>query len=133
MERNRNILVYFAWEEDIWLDEFLDRFREVNAMIPNLKSLQMLQEEQSVDAPSNLVIVVNVGEGKEETEGFLQALTQSSLYTDVPLFFVGISSDEEQAEWSKRYPRAKGIVVQEHTWDHDYEPILSLIEAEWTK
>lgn len=129
----KNRLVYYAWEEDIWLDEFLDRFRDVNAMIPNPKSLQMLQEEISENPGSKLVIVVNVGEGKPETEDFLQALEQVPFYSQVPLYFVGLSSEEEKHEWLRRYPHAKGIVVTEHTWDYDYEPILRQIEAEWEK
>ena len=127
----RNILVYYAWEEDLWLDEFLDRFREVNAMVPNPKSLQVLQDDRKDNPEQGLVIVVNVGEGRVETEQFLQALAQTTLYSEVPLFFVGLNSEEEKQEWIQRYPNAKGIVVTEHTWDYDYEPILKRIEAEW--
>ncbi|MGD8192388.1 hypothetical protein ACQCN2_20645 [Brevibacillus ginsengisoli] len=127
----RNILAYYAWEEDLWLDEFLDRFREVNAMVPTPKSLQSLQDEIKDDHEQSLIIVVNVGEGKQETEQFLKALVQTPLYSAIPLFFVGLNSEEEKQEWIKRYPNAKGIVVVEHTWDYDYEPIMRQIEAEW--
>lgn len=124
---DQKILYYFAWQEDIWLDEFLDRFQEVIALVPTAKSLQEIQ-----DAPSqNKVIVVNVEEQPDETELFLQTLFNSSLLDDVPVFFVGLDSEQKKAEWVSRYPRAKGIVVEEHTYDYNYEPILSQIEAEW--
>lgn len=129
----RNSLVYYAWEEDVWLDEFLDRFRDVNAMIPNPKSLQVILEERRENPAYSVVIVVNVGEGRPETEQFLQALVQTPLYEQVPLYFVGLNSEEEKQEWLQRYAKAKGIVVVEHTWDYDYEPILKQMEAEWKK
>lgn len=129
----RNILYYFSWQEDVWLDEFLDRFREVNALVPNSKSLQLIQEEREQNPSVGMVIVVNVEEANAETEQFLQSLEKSPLYGEVPLFFVGLKNEQEEAGWLARYPQAKGIVVAEHTYDYDYEPILSRIEAEWEK
>lgn len=125
----RNILYYFAWQEDIWLDEFLDRFQEVIALVPTGKSLQEIQDTSS----AKRVIVVNVEQQPEETELFLQALMKSDLYEEVPIFFVGLDSEQKKVDWVSRYPRAKGIVVEEHTYDYNYEPILSQIEAEWEK
>lgn len=126
---DRKLLYYFAWQEDIWLDEFLDRFQEVIALVPTAKSLQEIN-----DAPtSRKVIVVNVEEQPDETEQFITIIFQSSQYAGIPVFFVGLNSEQKKAEWLSRYPKAKGIVVEEHTYDYNYELILNQIEAEWEK
>lgn len=126
---DRKILYYFAWQEDVWLDEFLDRFQEVIALVPTGKSLQEIEDATT----SSKVVVVNVEVQPEETEQFLTALIKSSLYDEIPIFFVGLESEQKKEEWLSRYPKAKGIVVEEHTYDYNYEPILSQIEAEWEK
>ncbi|GAA4716910.1 hypothetical protein GCM10023228_24240 [Brevibacillus fulvus] len=125
----KNFLYYLAWEEDDWLDEILDRFPEINALVPTSKTFQLLQEQQRSDEVKRAVIVLNAAHQQEKCREFLQRLQADPVLSTYPLYIVGLRETEEQ-EWQQAFPQAKIIVITGFAVEFNYEQVLDQMEAD---
>ncbi|USG67086.1 hypothetical protein NDK47_07285 [Brevibacillus ruminantium] len=123
------MMVYLAWEEDDWLDEVLDRFPEVRAMVPNVKTWQLLQEERHIHGLDRYVIVLNAAHEQEECRQFLRLLQESESFSRDSLYIVGLKPEEEES-WQRDYPQAKIIVITGFAVEFDYDAVLSQMESD---
>ncbi|QRG66291.1 hypothetical protein [Brevibacillus choshinensis] len=123
------MLYYLAWQEDDWLDEVLDRFPEVNALVPTAKTFEMLAGQRKSGEVKRAVMVLNAAGEQERTHEFLQLCkTDPQLSTD-PLYIVGLKPDEEEA-WQEAYPNAKIIVITGFAVEFDYDAVLARMEID---
>lgn len=118
------MIYYLTWQEDDWLDEIIDRFPGVNAMVPNGKTLQLIRQAKTEGEISRMVIVVNVAHEPSQTETFLQTMTADAEFADKPLFLVGVSP-AKQSEWQIKYPDADVVAIDCHPFEFDYDAVLS--------
>ncbi|MGE5700940.1 MAG: hypothetical protein ACM32O_00250 [Clostridia bacterium] len=121
------MIYYLTWQEDDWLDEIIDRFPGVNAMVPNTKTLQMILEARTSNEINRSVIVVNVAFEPEQIESFLLKLSADSVLGKEPLFLVG-ASPAESAAWQAKYPQADVIAIDCHPFEFDYDSVLDRME-----
>lgn len=123
------MIYYLAWQEDEWLDEILDRFRQVNAWVPTAKTFQLIKEERDSQAVKRAVFILHAGHEQEKTREFLRMLQTDARLAEDPLYIVGLK-EAEAAQWQQDYPQAKIFVITGYLFDYDYEPVLQQIEAD---
>lgn len=119
------MIYYLTWQEDDWLDEIIDRFPGMNALVPNGKSLQVIRQAKAAGEVTRMVIVVNVGQEPEETKQFLDMLAADGDLASYPLFLVGGAPDVK-SEWQESYPQADVVAIDCHPFEFDYDAVLSL-------
>lgn len=123
------MLYYLAWQEDDWLDEVLDRFPEVNALVPTVKTLEMLAEQRKSGEVKRAVLVLNAAGEQDRTREFLQLCMADPLMSVDPLYIVGLKPEEEEA-WQEAYPNAKIIVITGFAVEFDYDAVLARMEID---
>ncbi|EMT52040.1 hypothetical protein I532_14393 [Brevibacillus borstelensis AK1] len=124
------MMVYLAWQEDDWLDEILDRFSEVRAMVPNAKTFRLLKEEKdSQQIDRYVVIVLNAAYEQEECRQFLQQWEADGRSAHDSLYIVGLKPDEQES-WQRAYPQANIIVITGFAVEFDYDSVLSQMESD---
>jgi len=121
------MIYYLAWQEDDWLDELLDRFPQVNALVPTAKTFAQLQEQRA--QWDRAVLVLNAAQEQEKCQEFLEWLERDERLSADPLYIVGLKPDEEQ-EWQNRFPRARIIVITGFAVEFDYESVLDRMEED---
>lgn len=126
----KRMVYYVSWEEDDWLDEILDRFPEVNALVPTAKSLKRIREQRERGEVEKAACVVNVSGDQKEIRAFLDGLVSDERLSGDPLFLVGMK-EAESDEWQRLYPQARVAAVPPYDFTFDYGSVLSAIEAEW--
>lgn len=123
------MLYYLAWQEDDWLDEVLDRFPEVNALVPTVKTFEMLAEQRKSGEVKRAVLVLNAAGERERTHEFLQLCKSDPQLSTDPLYIVGLKPEEEEA-WQEAYPNAKIIVITGFAVEFDYDAVLARMEID---
>lgn len=123
------MLVYLAGEEDDWLDEILDRFQEVRAMVPGAKTFRLLQEERQALGLERMVLVVNAAYEQEECRQFLRLVQEDEQFASDPLYLVGLK-EGEQDSWKQAYPQAKMVVMTGFAVEFDYDAVLSQMASD---
>lgn len=123
------MLYYLAWQEDDWLDEVLDRFPEVNALVPTVKTFELLAEARKSGEVSRAVLVLNAAHEQERTREFLQLCLADPILSAEPLYIVGLKPEEEEA-WQEAYPNAKIIVITGFAVEFDYDAVLARMEID---
>jgi hypothetical protein len=126
----KQMVYYISWQEDDWLDELLDYFPAVNALVPTAKSYQAIKEQRQAGEVEQAVFVVNPAADPQETDKFLQQVTNDPQLSREPLYLVGVKETEADG-WRERYPTAKVVVNSGYSFDFDYEAVLAQMEAEW--
>jgi hypothetical protein len=126
-----DMVYYLAFEEDDWLDEILDYFREVNSVVPSTKTLQLMREQRANGVVENVLLVINVAHEKERSKDFLLHLQADDIWTNIPLYLVGVDEDEE-AQWRTICPRAKVVVIRGSKYEFDYEAVLKDMKEKWS-
>jgi len=121
------MIYYLAWQEDDWLDELLDRFPQVNALVPTAKTFAQLQEQRA--HLDRVVLVLNAAQEQEKCQEFLEWLERDERLSADPVYIVGLKPDEEQ-EWQNRFPRARIIVITGFAVEFDYESVLDRMEED---
>ncbi|MFY0542581.1 hypothetical protein [Brevibacillus sp. H7] len=121
------MMYYLAWQEDDWLDEILDRFPQVNALVPTAKTFQQLKEQRS--EMERVVIVLNAAYEQDKGKEFLRLLANDEQLSADPLYIVGLKP-EEADEWQTAYPHAKIIVITGFAVEFDYDSVLAQMEAD---
>ncbi|WNC13404.1 hypothetical protein [Brevibacillus brevis] len=123
------MLYYLAWQEDDWLDEVLDRFPEVNALVPTVKTFEMLAERRQSGEVTRAVLVLNAAEEQARCREFLQLVLAHPQLSRDPLYIVGLKPEEEEA-WQEAYPNAKIIVITGFAVEFDYDAVLARMEID---
>ena len=123
------MMYYLAWHEDDWLDEILDRFPEVNAIVPTAKTFAMLAEQRKSGEVTRAVLVLNAAQEQERCHAFLQMCMADEQLSRDPLYIVGLKPEEEQA-WQDAYPHAKIIVITGFAVEFDYDAVLNRMEID---
>ncbi|KQL45629.1 hypothetical protein AN963_11245 [Brevibacillus choshinensis] len=123
------MLYYLAWQEDDWLDEVLDRFPEVNALVPSVKTFEMLAEQRKSGEVKRAVLVLNAAGEQDRTREFLQLCMADPQMSVDPLYIVGLKPEEEEA-WQEAYPNAKIIVITGFAVEFDYDAVLARMEID---
>ncbi|MDR7314409.1 hypothetical protein [Brevibacillus nitrificans] len=123
------MLYYLAWQEDDWLDEVLDRFPEVNALVPTVKTFEMLAEQRESGEVKHAVLVLNASQEQERCREFLQRCKTHAQISLDPLYIVGLKPEEEEA-WQEAYPNAKIIVITGFAVEFDYDAVLARMEID---
>jgi hypothetical protein len=123
------MIYYLAWQEDDWLDEILDRFPQVNALVPNAKTFQLLQEQRDTAEVERGVLVLNAACEQEKCREFLQLIETDERLAADPLYIVGLKPGEEE-EWKAAYPRANIVVITGYAVEFDYDSVLDKMEAD---
>ncbi|MEJ8543892.1 hypothetical protein [Brevibacillus borstelensis] len=123
------MMVYLAWQEDDWLDEILDRFSEVRAMVPNAKTSRLLKDERDLQQIERFVIVLNAAFEQEECRQFLQQWETDERSARDSLYIVGLKPDEQES-WQRAYPQANIIVITGFAVEFDYDSVLSQMESD---
>lgn len=123
------MLYYLAWQEDDWLDEVLDRFPEVNALVPTVKTFEMLAEQRESGEVKHAVLVLNAAQEQERCREFLQLCKTHAQMSRDPLYIVGLKPEEEEA-WQEAYPNAKIIVITGFAVEFDYDAVLARMEID---
>ncbi|MFD2370760.1 hypothetical protein ACFSO0_12565 [Brevibacillus sp. GCM10020057] len=123
------MLYYLAWQEDDWLDEILDRFPEVNALVPTAKTFEQLAKARKLGEVNRAVLVLNAAHEQERTREFLQLCMADPLLSTDPLYIVGLKPEEEGA-WQEAYPSAKIIVITGFAVEFDYDAVLARMETD---
>ncbi|MBO8165225.1 MAG: hypothetical protein H0Z34_16195 [Brevibacillus sp.] len=126
----RIMVHYFAWQEDEWLDELLDYFTDVHALIPSPQTLAIVKEQRREEGIDKGIIVVNPAGGEEQSKAFLDLLTADEALKRDPLYIVGIS-EQERAAWQEAYPRAKVVAITGFAVEFDYSAVLARMESDW--
>ncbi|UFJ39371.1 hypothetical protein LOK74_14980 [Brevibacillus humidisoli] len=126
----RLMVYYFAWQEDEWLDEILDYFSEVNALVPTQQTLELVKEQRREEGIGKSLIIVNTAGEPEKSGRFLDLLTQDDTLADAPLYIVGVS-EREAADWQQAYPRAKVVAITGFAVEFDYTRVLAGMESAW--
>jgi len=123
------MMYYLAWHEDDWLDEVLDRFPEVNALVPTAKTFEMLAEQRQSGEVSRAVLVLNAAQEQDRCRAFLQFCLEHEQLSSDPLYIVGLKPEEEEA-WREAYPTAKIIVITGFAVEFDYDAVLARMESD---
>ena len=123
------MMYYLAWHEDDWLDEVLDRFPEVNALVPTVKTFEMLAEQRQSGEVTRAVLVLNAAQEQERCRAFLQLCLEHEQLSSDPLYIVGLKPEEEEA-WREAYPTAKIIVITGFAVEFDYDAVLARMESD---
>lgn len=123
------MLYYLAWQEDDWLDEVLDRFPEVNALVPTVKTFEILAEQRESGEVKHAVLVLNAAQEQERCREFLQLCKAHAQMSRDPLYIVGLKPEEEEA-WQEAYPNAKIIVITGFAVEFDYDAVLARMEID---
>lgn len=118
------MIYYMTWQEDDWLDEIIDRFPGVNAMVPNGKTLQLIRQAKAEGEVDRVVLVISVAHEPQETKQFVDLLVADPVFAESPLFLVGVSP-AEQSEWQAGYPRADVVAIDCHPFEFDYDAVLA--------
>lgn len=126
----RQMLYYLAWQEDDWLDEILDFFPQVNAVVPTAKTLEQIKLDHQQGEADKLLLVVNVAGEKEKSKEFLALLQKTEKLSDKPLYVVGVEPAEEES-WQHAFPQAKVIAIKVHPFEFPYEEVLQQMKADW--
>jgi hypothetical protein len=121
------MMYYLAWQEDDWLDEILDRFPHVNALVPTAKTFAQLKEQRT--QWDRIVVVLNAANEQEKCREFLNLLESDERLSADPLYIVGLKPDEEQ-DWQNAYPRANIIVITGFAVEFDYDAVLTRMEED---
>ncbi|HZG17359.1 MAG TPA: hypothetical protein VE710_20455 [Candidatus Bathyarchaeia archaeon] len=124
------MIYYLAWQEDDWLDEILDFFPQVNAVVPTAKVLEQIKARHEQGETDKLLFVVNVADEKEKSRAFLQSLQQDEKLSKMPLYLVGADATDEES-WKQEFPQANVIVIRVHPFEFDYEAVFRQMKAEW--
>lgn len=123
------MMYYLAWHEDDWLDEILDRFPEVNALVPTVKTFEMLAQQRESGEVKRAVLVLNAAQEQERCREFLRhCMAHPQLSVD-PLYIVGLKPEEKEA-WQETYPNAKIIVITGFAVEFDYDAVLARMEID---
>lgn len=123
------MLYYLAWQEDDWLDEILDRFPEVNALVPTAKTFELLADQRKSGEIERAVLVLNAAHEQERCREFLQLCSADPQLSTDPLYIVGLKPEEEEA-WQEAYPSAKIIVITGFAVEFDYDAVLARMEID---
>jgi hypothetical protein len=123
------MLYYLAWHEDDWLDEVLDRFPEVNAIVPSVKTFELLAKQRESQEVERAVLVLNAAAEQERCREFLRLSQEHPMLSKDPLYIVGLKPDEEKA-WQEAYPHAKIIVITGFAVEFDYDAVLARMEID---
>ncbi|MGG1663602.1 hypothetical protein [Brevibacillus sp. NRS-1366] len=123
------MMYYLAWHEDDWLDEVLDRFPEVNAIVPTAKTFEMLAKQRESGEVTRAVLVLNAVEEQERCRDFLRLCREHPQLSTDPLYIVGLKPEEEGA-WQEAYPNAKIIVITGFAVEFDYDAVLARMESD---
>jgi len=124
------MIYYLAWQEDDWLDEILDFFPQVNAVVPTAKVLEQIKARHEQGEADKLLFVVNVADEKEKSIAFLQSLQQDEKLSKMPLYLVGADASDEES-WKQEFPQANVIVIRVHPFEFDYEAVFRQMKSEW--
>lgn len=124
------MIYYLAWDEDDWLDELLDFFPQVNAVLPTAKTLEQIRADHEQPEADKLLFVVNVAAEAKKSQEFLALLQQDDKLADKPLYLVGVDPAEE-ASWQQQYPHARVVAIKGHPFEFDYEKILQQMKSDW--
>ncbi|TGV05514.1 hypothetical protein EN829_054540 [Mesorhizobium sp. M00.F.Ca.ET.186.01.1.1] len=123
------MLYYLAWHEDDWLDEVLDRFPEVNAMVPTAKTFELIVGQRESKEVERAVLVLNAAQEQDRCREFLRLCQEHPELSKDPLYLVGLKPDEEEA-WKEAYPYAKIIVITGFAVEFDYDAVLARMEID---
>jgi hypothetical protein len=123
------MMYYLAWQEDDWLDELLDRFPQVHALVPNAKTFHLLREERDTGEVERGVIVLNAAYEQEKCREFLQLIQTDERLAADPLYIVGLKPEEKE-EWKASYPQANIVVITGFAVEFDYDSVLDQMEAD---
>lgn len=121
---------YFAWQEDEWLDELLDFFTDVHALVPTSETLALVKEQRRQEGIDRGIIVVNPTGEPEASQAFLDLLTTDEALRHDPLYIVGVA-EQEAARWQKAYPTAKVVAITGFAVEFDYARVLAQMKADW--
>ncbi|WP_429843442.1 hypothetical protein [Brevibacillus sp. FIR094] len=123
------MLYYLAWNEDDWLDEVLDRFPEINALVPSVKTFELLAKQRESGEVERAVLVLNAAVEQERCKEFLRLCQEHPQLSVAPLYIVGLKPEEEEA-WQEAYPHAKIIVITGFAVEFDYDAVLARMEID---
>jgi hypothetical protein len=123
------MMYYLAWQEDDWLDEMLDRFPEVNALVPTAKTFATLSEQRRTGEVERAVLVLNAAHEQEKCHAFLRMCMEDERLSTDPLYIVGLRPEEEQV-WQEAYPRANIVVITGFAVEFDYDAVLDRMEID---
>ncbi|MFF0827802.1 hypothetical protein ACFYU8_13065 [Brevibacillus sp. NPDC003359] len=123
------MLYYLAWNEDDWLDEVLDRFPEINAIVPSVKTFELLAKQRESGEVERAVLVLNAAVEQERCKEFLRLCQEHPQLSTDPLYIVGLKPEEEEA-WQEAYPHAKIIVITGFAVEFDYDAVLARMEID---
>lgn len=123
------MLYYLAWQEDDWLDEVLDRFPEINAIVPSVKTFELLAKQRESGEIERAVLVLNAAVEQERCKDFLRLCQEHPQLSADPLYIVGLKPEEEEA-WQEAYPHAKIIVITGFAVEFDYDAVLARMEID---
>ncbi len=129
-EMATQMLYYLAWQEDDWLDEILDFFPQVNAVVPTAKTLEQIKLQHDQGERDKLLLVLNVAGETEKSKEFLSLLQKEEKLSDKPLYLVGVEPSEEES-WQQAVPQAKVIAIKVHPFEFPYEEVLRQMKADW--
>ncbi len=125
----KQMVYYLAWQEDEWLDEFLDRFPNVNALVPTVKSLEQIKAQRAGEG-DRILLVINPSGEPQLTRELLRKLSEDEALSREPLYLVGVRPDEA-AEWQAASPHARVVVMDKPSYEFDFDNVLDRMEAEW--
>ncbi|QOS99061.1 hypothetical protein JNUCC42_22210 [Brevibacterium sp. JNUCC-42] len=123
------MLYYLAAEEDHWLDELLDYFPIMNAMVPTKKTLQVIEEQIEAGEITQSVLVINVTGLEDRLPTLLEECQSLKHVQKQPLYLVGIKEGEEE-QWRSNFPQAKVIVITGFLVEFDFESVCREMEAD---
>lgn len=123
------MIYYLAWQEDDWLDEILDYFPQLNALVPTSRTLELLKAHRDIGEVERAVIVINAGDEQEKSREFIQLLQADDRLAADPLYIVGLREAEAE-QWQKDFPQAKIIVITGFAVEFDYDAVFRQMEAD---
>ena len=125
----RPIVFYFAWQEDQWLDELLDYFADVIALLPAPQSLAVAKTERLAEAGKTALLIVNPQGEPEKSRRFLDLLTVDETLAGDALYIVGVP-EAEAAAWQAAYPAAEVVAMREPAFAFDFAQVLARMAGE---
>lgn len=130
MNQHGNMVYYLSWEEDDWLDEILDFFPSVNALVPTVKTVEQIRKQLEEGIVERALFIVNVGEQGDKTGEIVRLLASDSAFSRFPLYLVGLNETEAE-KWKSVVPQAKTVVITGFAVEFDYEAVLREMKADW--
>ncbi|WP_232699558.1 hypothetical protein [Brevibacillus daliensis] len=124
-----NMIFYLAWEEEHWLDELLDYFPQLIAMVPTVSTLERIETELQEGQIDRTVLVINVENQPDTIEIILQAIASSTQLQSIPIYLVGVT-EENQEKWQSICPQAKMIVIKGFLVEFNFEQVCRQIESD---